>query len=91
MTEFPVQSRVRNLLLRVLSPSDIAVVAPHVPAVDLPIRKPLVEPDVSIDTVWCLETAIASMISMSSEGHQSESGFIGRCGFLDMNATLRLK
>ena len=85
MTKFPVQSRVWNLLLRALSPSDFAVLAPHVPAVDLPIRTPLVEPDVSIDTVGFLETTIASIISMSSEGHQSKSGFIGRCGFLDIN------
>ncbi len=88
MNEFPDQSRVRNLLLRALSPSDFALLAPHLTAIELPAREPLVEPDVPIDTVWFLETAIASMVSMSPEGHQSESGFIGRCGFVDIAVLL---
>ncbi len=87
VTILPDQSRVRNLLLQTMSPSDFALLAPHLVAVDMPAKKPLGEPDVKIATNWFFETAIASMVAMSPEGHQSESGFVGRCGFVDI-ATL---
>ncbi|QYE36225.1 Crp/Fnr family transcriptional regulator [Polymorphobacter sp. PAMC 29334] len=83
----PDQSRVRNLLLRTMSPGDFALLAPHLTIVDLPAKKPLSEPNVDIATNWFFETAIASVVAMSPDGHQSESGFIGRCGFVDI-ATL---
>ena len=88
MNPLPDQNKVKNLLLRALSPDDFALLAPHLVAVDLPVKKALVEPLVPIMTAWFIETGIASMVTASPEGHESESGFIGRCGVVDISTVL---
>jgi CRP-like cAMP-binding protein len=88
MQSLPDQTKIKNLLLRSLAPNDFALLAPNLTTLDFPIRKPLVEPLVPIETVWFIEAGIASMVSTSPEGHQSESGFVGRCGFVDVAVLL---
>lgn len=83
MQNLPDQTEFRNILLRSLAPKDFALLAPHFTPIELPVRKALVEPLAPIDTLWFFESGVASMVATSPEGHQSESGFVGRCGFID--------
>lgn len=75
------QSTVRNRLLRLLTPQDFSLLAPHLSPCRAEKGKRLFERDTKIDTVWFLDSGIGSIVSVSPEGQRVESGLFGRDGF----------
>ena len=67
----------RNELLRRMTAEDLALLEPGLHRVALPLRMPLVTPDVPIEAVYFIEHGIASVVARTSGGHEAEIGFIG--------------
>jgi CRP-like cAMP-binding protein len=66
-----------NELLRRMSPADLALLEPSLKRVALPLRMPLVTPDVPIEAVYFIEHGIASVVARTPTGQEAEIGFIG--------------
>lgn len=75
------QSAVRNRLLRTMSPEDFALLAPDLVPCKAPRGTMLFRKDQPIETVWFIDSGIASIITVSAEGQRVESGLFGRDGF----------
>jgi CRP-like cAMP-binding protein len=71
------QPRFRNELLRKMSAQDLALLEPSLHRIALPLRMPLVTPDIPIEAVYFIEHGIASVVARTSGGHEAEIGFIG--------------
>ncbi|PDT15428.1 CarD family transcriptional regulator [Rhizobium sp. J15] len=72
-----VQEQTTNRLLRSLSQEAFKVIGPYVVSVDLPVGRPLVEAGKPIDHVCFIESGLASMVVVSSDGNSIEVGQIG--------------
>jgi CRP-like cAMP-binding protein len=70
----------RNELLRRMTAEDLALLEPDLHRVALPLRMPLVTPDVPIEAVYFIEHGIASVVARTPSGHEAEIGFIGNEG-----------
>ena len=77
-----VQSAVRNAILRRLSESDFALLAPSLVWIDCPQSFALVERNTAIQDVFFMEDGVASVVVGSPEGQITEAGVIGREGFV---------
>ena len=75
------QSTIRNQLLRLLTPEDFALLAPHLSPCHAERRKLLFERDKKVETVWFLDSGIGSLVTVSPGGQRVESGLFGRDGF----------
>ena len=75
------QSDVRNLLLRLMSVEDFALLAPHLAFCRADSGRILFRKDEPIKTVWFMDRGIASLVAVSAEGHKVEAGIFGRDGF----------
>jgi CRP-like cAMP-binding protein len=67
----------RNRLLAALSPGDFALLEPHLQPVVLELRKDLERPNRRIETIYFLETGIASVVAVQSDDTKVEVGLIG--------------
>ncbi|RUX85799.1 Crp/Fnr family transcriptional regulator [Mesorhizobium sp. M7D.F.Ca.US.004.01.2.1] len=70
----------RNALLQRLSPVDLALLAPHLEPVDLPLRTSLETAKSVIEYVYFIETGIASVVAKIPKGRDTEVGLIGMEG-----------
>ncbi len=66
-----------NRLLAALSPSDFALLQPHLRPVTLAVLKDLEIPDRRIDSVYFMETGIASVVAVQAKQTRIEVGLIG--------------
>lgn len=72
----------QNQLLRSLTETDLAVVAPLLRHVDMPRHMKLDEPSKDIDTVYFLEQGICSIVVIGEHDQKTEAGLIGRDGMV---------
>ena len=70
----------RNRLLSVLSDGDFALLQPHLRHVALPLLYDLERPNRKIEMVYFMETGIASIVAVQSDGTRVEVGLVGREG-----------
>jgi CRP-like cAMP-binding protein len=68
--------RIRNKILNILSPSDLALLQPHLEPADLPQRRYFEKPNKPIDEVCFPYTAVASLVAAQGD-LQVEIGLIG--------------
>jgi len=74
------QSTVLNRLLSSLSPSDFALLAPHLEPLDLPVNKVVVGANKPIDHAYFLESGIVSVVASRADSQSIEVGIYGREG-----------
>ena len=67
-----------NRILSRLTRKDLALIEPHLKAVDLPVRKQLATPNKRIQQVYFLESGVASVVANGE--NNIEVGIIGREG-----------
>lgn len=77
-----------NTLLSSLSTSDFDLVAPHLEAVTLELRKMLEKPNKTIEAVYFPETGFASVVAIQRSGKEVEVGLIGREGMTGLPIVL---
>jgi CRP-like cAMP-binding protein len=80
-----------NRLLNGLSQKDLALLKPHLSAVTLAKEKVLSTPGVRATHCTFLDEGIASLISISGNGHQAEVGLVGWDGLVDVATILTMK
>jgi CRP-like cAMP-binding protein len=66
-----------NRLLEKMPESDRRLLEPHLVREDLPVRKDLEKPNKRIENVYFIETGIASVVAIQSNGAHIEIGIIG--------------
>jgi CRP-like cAMP-binding protein len=66
--------------LSVLSDDDFALLQPHLRPVTLPLLYDLERPNRKIEMVYFMETGIASIVAVQSDGIRVEVGLVGREG-----------
>src|SRR6266498_2038268 len=69
-----------NRILSRLSRQDLALLEPHLEAVDLPVRKSLETRKKRIDQVYFIESGFASVVANGTSKPSIEVGIIGREG-----------
>jgi CRP-like cAMP-binding protein len=82
------QDKVRNLLLRAASPDAFALIAPHMRAIQLPLKLTLVEQDEPNQTICFLERGLASVVAITTEDEMVEVGHIGSEGATGLHTAL---
>ena len=70
----------RNQLLEAMSADDFASLEPHLRSVPMPLLKDMERPNRRIETVYFLETGIASVVAVQPDETRIEVGLIGREG-----------
>ena len=70
----------RNQLLALLSPQDLALLAPHLEHKEFAVRYIIEEPGRAIRHVYFVERGFASMVANGISGREVEVGLIGREG-----------
>ena len=80
--------RSSNRLLSSLSTSDFNLLAPHLEAVTLGLRKMLEKPNKRIEAVYFPETGFASVVAVQRNGKEVEVGLIGREGMTGLPIVL---
>ncbi|MBB3965389.1 Crp/Fnr family transcriptional regulator [Rhizobium metallidurans] len=68
---------IRNRILRALPENSLSALIPHLKAVELPSRKVLVQINERPLHAYFIESGLASMIAMSTDGESVEVGHIG--------------
>jgi CRP-like cAMP-binding protein len=66
-----------NRLLRALSSDDVALLAPHLQPVDMPVHRDMEKPNRRIEDVFFMETGIASVVGEQPNGTVAEIGLVG--------------
>ena len=84
----PDQAKVRNRLLRALSPGDYALLQPHLAPACLAKGERLVEPDRPISHVCFLESGLSSFVATTPDGKMSEVGLFGFDGLAGIPVVL---
>jgi CRP-like cAMP-binding protein len=79
------QSSIRNRILRALPEATFAKLAPHLVAVDLPLRFELVGSDQQTPYFYFIESGLASVIASCPKGNGRESIETGHLGFEGMS------
>jgi CRP-like cAMP-binding protein len=72
--------RTSNRILARLLPADFDLLEPHLESVELPLRRPLEEPNQPIENVYFIDRGFASVVSDGSSHRGIEVGLIGREG-----------
>lgn len=70
----------RNQLLAAMSASDLALLEPHLKPIAMAVFKELEKPNRPIDTVYFMETGIASVVAVQPDETKVEVGLIGSEG-----------
>jgi CRP-like cAMP-binding protein len=78
----------RNRLLAAMSKSDLALLQPHLQPMNLPLRHDMERPNRPIETVYFMETGIASVVAVDANRTQVEVGLIGREGMSGLAVVL---
>ena len=78
----------QNHLLSSLAANDLDLLAPHLEAVMLGVRKSLEKPNRRINAVYFPESGFASVVAIQSNGKQVEVGLIGREGMTGLPIVL---
>lgn len=73
-------SQLRNRLLTALSPSDLALLRPHLQPVLMPLLTDMERPNRHIEAVYFMEAGIASVVAVQPDQTRIEVGLIGREG-----------
>lgn len=73
----PRSPRPRNRLLAVLSPTDLALLQPHLRSLAVPVRHEMERPNRRIDTVYFMNAGFASVVAVQTDETQVEVGLIG--------------
>jgi HWE histidine kinase/PAS fold len=81
-------SQSRNQLLAALSAADFASLQPHLKSVPMPLLKNMERPNQRIETVYFMETGIASVVGVQPDETRVEVGLIGREGMSGMAIVL---
>lgn len=82
------QSSVENRLLSLLPEEDFKALAPALEMLDLPAKKILHEPDEPVEHAYFPTAGICSVIAENNEGVRSETGVIGKEGFIGIPIVL---
>src|SRR5882672_10352686 len=77
-----------NRILSRPSRQDLALLEPHLEAVDLPVRKPLEGRRKRIENVYFIESGFASVVANGSKKPSIEVGIIGREGMTGLGVVL---
>jgi CRP-like cAMP-binding protein len=70
----------RNRLLAALSPGDLALLQPHLQPLAMAVFKDMERPNRRIETVYFMESGIASVVAIQPDETRVEVGLIGREG-----------
>jgi CRP-like cAMP-binding protein len=89
VNERPPITASRNFLLAGLSPSDFALLQPHLVQTRLASKEVLVEANRPIDEVLFLEDGVASIVQTFDNGSETEIGVVGREGIAGISVLLR--
>lgn len=82
------QTSVENRLLSLLPEDDFKALAPALEMLDLPAKKILHEPDEPVEHAYFPTAGICSVIAENNEGVRSETGVIGKEGFIGIPIVL---
>ncbi|ABY28503.1 Crp/Fnr family transcriptional regulator [Methylorubrum extorquens] len=77
----PQQSTVRNRLLKALSPSDFALLQPHLELIATELRQPLISPNEPVKQLFFPVVGFSSITTQGSGG-KVEIGIVGREGLV---------
>jgi CRP-like cAMP-binding protein len=77
-----------NHLLRTLTPTDFAALAPHLTEGDLSQGTVVEEPGAAISDVWFPDAGIISVVAIGGDDRRIETGLIGREGMTGCGLTL---
>jgi CRP-like cAMP-binding protein len=77
-----------NRILSRLSREDLALLKPHLEAVDLPVRNSLEKRKKRIDQVYFIESGFASVVANGTSKPSIEVGIIGREGMTGLAVVL---
>jgi CRP-like cAMP-binding protein len=66
-----------NRLLQALSSDDVALLAPHLKPVDMPVHRDMEKPNRPIEDVFFMETGFASIVAKQPDGTVAEIGLVG--------------
>ncbi len=69
--------RPRNKLLAALSPTDLALLQPHLRSLAVAVRHEIERPNRRIDTIYFMDAGIASVVAVQADETQVEVGLIG--------------
>jgi CRP-like cAMP-binding protein len=69
-----------NQLLAALTPTDLALLQPHLTAVSLKLLHKMERPNKPIETIYFMHTGFASVVAVQSDDSRVEIGLIGREG-----------
>jgi CRP-like cAMP-binding protein len=72
--------RPRNRLLAALSPTDLALLQPHLHCLAVAVRHEIERPNRRIDAVYFMNAGIASVVAVQADQTQVEVGLIGSEG-----------
>jgi CRP-like cAMP-binding protein len=72
--------RSRNRLLAVLSPTDLALLRPHLRFLTLAVRHEIERPNRRIDAIYFMDAGIASVVAVQADKTQVEVGLVGSEG-----------
>jgi CRP-like cAMP-binding protein len=81
-------SSIENRLLALLAPADFEEILPYLEWVDLKVRDPVYGPDEVAEYAYFPVSGICSVIAVTGEGVKSETGIIGREGFVGSSIVL---
>ena len=79
---------IKNRLLAVLPPDDLAELAEHFRPVELPKKRVIYEVGEPLKHVYFIENGVASVMTMMEDGASSEVGMVGREGLIGVSALL---
>jgi CRP-like cAMP-binding protein len=69
--------RFTNRLLQTLSADDLALLAPQLEPIDMPVNRDMEKPNRRIEDVFFMETGIASVVGKQPSGAVAEIGLVG--------------
>jgi CRP-like cAMP-binding protein len=78
----------RNRLLAALSPADLALLQPYLRPLELPVKMDMERPNRPIQSVFFLESGIASVVAVQPDGTRVEVGLIGCEGMTGTSVVL---
>jgi CRP-like cAMP-binding protein len=78
----------RNQLLAAMSPSDLALLQPHLRPMAMPVLTDLERPNQRIQTVYFMDAGIASVVGVQPDETRIEVGLIGREGMTGLAVLL---
>ena len=88
MPKNPSRRGFQNRLISNLARADLALLAPHLEPVDLPLRTSLETSNARIDTIYFLDSGFASVVANGPGTRAIEVGIVGREGMTGLPVVL---